>query len=111
MIRIVVLNSLRSEIDKLFKKESLKVVSLMESLKDNPNKGRVLGHAGSISIRELKYKSFRFYFILDGNKLILYNQEKISELLIEFIRMSKKNNQQKTIDEIKGVLEKIRKSV
>ncbi|KYK24610.1 hypothetical protein AYK26_03480 [Euryarchaeota archaeon SM23-78] len=107
MIKIIILNSLRNEIFKKFKKDSLKVYSLIEELKTNLNKGKVLGHVGHISIRELKYKSFRFYFVLDGNRLNLFNQEKIKEMLIKFIAMSKKNNQQKTIDEIKNILSRI----
>ncbi len=107
MIRIIVIHSLRVEIYRKFKKESLKVASLMEELKKNPNKGKMLGHVGHISIRELKYKSFRFYYLLDGPKLSLYNKEMLKELLIKFVRMSNKNNQQETIDEIKKILKTI----
>ncbi|MBN2142390.1 hypothetical protein JW711_03595 [Candidatus Woesearchaeota archaeon] len=107
MIKIIVLHSLRDEIYKTFKKESLKVYSLMEALKANPSKGKVLGHVGSVSIRELKYESFRFYFILDGHRLILFSKGKIEELLIRFVKMSKKNHQQKTIDEIKAILKAV----
>lgn len=107
MIKIIVLNSLRDEIFKTFKKDSLKIYSLIEELKSNQNKGKVLGHIGNISIRELKYKSFRFYFILDGFKLNLFNKNKIKELLIKFIKMSKKHNQQQTINEIKQILKRI----
>ena len=67
----------------------------------------MLGHIGHISIRELKYKSFRFYFILDGHRLDLINKDMIKELLIRFIAISKKNNQQKTIEEIKKILKRI----
>ena len=104
MIKIFVLHSLRDEIYKKFKKESVKIASLMEELKNNPNKGKTLGHVGHISIRELKYKTFRFYYILDGYKLSLYNKEQIKELLIKFVKMSKKNDQQYAIDEIKKIL-------
>ena len=107
MIKVIVLNRLRDQIFKTFKKDSLKIYSLIEELKTNPNKGKVVGHIGAISIRELKYKTFRFYFILDSYKLYLFNQEGIKELLIKFIRMSRKNNQQKTIDEIKLILSKL----
>lgn len=107
MIIIKILNSLRNEIFKTFKKDSLKIYSLIEELKNNPNKGRILGHVGNISIRELKYSSFRFYFILDSYKLYLFNKNELEKLLIQFIQMSKKNNQQKTIVEIKQILIKI----
>lgn len=104
MIRIIILNKLRNEIYKHFKKDSLKIYKLIEELKSNPYKGKVLGHVGSISIRELKFKSYRFYFILDGHKLLLFNKNELKSLIIRFVRLSKKNNQQKTIDEIKAIL-------
>lgn len=104
MIKIIILNSLRDQIYKTFKKDSVKVYKLLRSLKQNPGKGKVLGHAGDISIRELKYRSYRFYYIINANRLILFCSKKIEELLIEFIAMSKKNNQQEVIDEIKAML-------
>jgi len=107
MIKIVILNSLRDELFKAFKKYSLKVYSLIEELKESPNKGKVLGHIGNISIRELKYKHFRSYFILDGCKLNIFNRNKIEELLIKFIKMSKKHNQKKTIGEMRIILKNI----
>ena len=107
MIQIVILNSLRNDIYKTFKKGALKIYALIEKLKVNPNQGKVLGHVGSMSIRELRYTSFRFYYILDGNKLRLFNQSKIRELLIQFIAMSKKNDQQKTIREIYELIERV----
>lgn len=110
MIKIIVLGTLKNEIFKTFKKDSLKVYFLIEELKTNPNKGKILGHVGSISIRELKYKSYRFYFILDGHKLNLFNKKLIKELLIRFIKMSKKHNQQKVIDDIKKILKFIEKN-
>lgn len=107
MIKIKILNSLRDEIIKTFKKKSLEVFALIEGLLDNPNKGTVLGHVGSVSIREIRHGTYRLYFILNGHELYLFNTGKLSELLIRFIRLSKKNNQQKTIDEIKLILTRI----
>ena len=107
MIRVIILNTLRDEIYKTFKKESLKIYTLLEELQTNPQKGKVLGHVGNMSIKELKYRNFRFYFILDGYKLYLFGKNEINELLIRFVRMSNKNNQQQTIDEIKTILQKI----
>ncbi|MFC1722885.1 hypothetical protein ACFL0V_01995 [Nanoarchaeota archaeon] len=107
MIKIIIVRSLRNELLKKLKKDSLKVYKLIGELKSNPNKGKSLGHVGHISIRELKYKTFRFYYILDGHKLNLFNRDQLKELLIKFIAMSKKNNQQETIDEIKAILKTI----
>ena len=107
MIKILVLNALRDEIYKTFKKDSLKVYAVIESLQENPHKGKVLGIVGNMSVRELRYRNFRIYFIIDSHKLILFSKNQIQDLLIRFVRMSDKNNQQKTIDEIKAILKQI----
>lgn len=105
MIRIIIVTSLRKAIWKTFKKDSLKVFNLIRELESNPNKGKRIGQVGIISIRELKFRSFRFYYILNSNTLSLFNKEKLSDLLIKFIAMSKKNGQQKTINKINSILE------
>lgn len=107
MIKIKVLNSLRDEIIKTFKKQSVEVFNFIGTLKENPNKGTILGHVGPISIRELRFDTYRFYFILNGHELSLFNSNKLQELLIRFVRLSKKNDQQKVINEIKTILKKI----
>jgi hypothetical protein len=107
MIKIIIMNSLRDGIYNTFKKDSLKIYSLLEGLKENPKKGKVLGNVENINIREIKYKTYRFYFVLDGHKLFLFNKNNINEILIRFVRMSKKNNQEKVINEIKWILKKI----
>ena len=96
-----------NEIYKIFKKDSIKIYALIEDLKKNPNKRKVLGHVGHMSIRELKYKTFIIYYILDGHRLDLFNRKEIEDLLIKFIAMSKKNNQHKTIEDIKEMLKRI----
>ena len=58
-------------------------------------------------LKELKYKSFRFYFIVDGKKLKVFSKEELTDLLIKFVRMSDKKSQQKVIDEIRKILIKI----
>ncbi len=110
MIRIIVLNSLRNEILKNLKKESSEVYDLMDQLKENPNKGKTLGLVGGMLIKELKFKTFRFYFVVNGNELILFNKGKLQDLLFRFIEMSKKNDQQHTIDRIKQTLREIDRS-
>ena len=95
---------LEKEINKKFKKESIEIFSLILSLEENPKKGDVIGHIGSIIIKEIKYKNFRFYFITDGYKLKFLKTEELKDLIIKFVRMSDKKEQQKTIDEIKTVL-------
>jgi len=104
MARVIVTKSLEDKINKKFKKESIEIFELMYSLRDSPKKGKVVGHVGKIIIKELKYKSYRFYFITDGYKIKVFDVEELSDLLIKFVRMSDKKTQQKVIDEIKVVL-------
>lgn len=109
MAKVEIVNSLFEEIKKKFKKESHKIIDLMESLENNPRKGKLLGSVGGIVIKEIKYKSFRFYFVTDGYKLKFFNGTDLTEILIKFVRMSDKKSQQKTIDEIRDVLRKFGK--
>jgi hypothetical protein len=104
MAKVIISEDLKNEIIKKFKRESKKIFKQMYSLRDNPKKGKPLAKVGRIVIKELKYNPFRFYFITDGLKLKLLKVEELSDLLIKFVRMSDKNSQQKTIDEIKSIL-------
>jgi len=107
--KVEIIRSLAKEIQKKFKGESYKIISLLRNLEKNPKKGKLLGNVGGIVIKELKYKSFRFYFITDGHKLKLFNAESLTEILIRFVRMSYKKDQQKVINKIKDVLRKVGK--
>jgi len=107
MVKIEIVRSLFEEIEKKFKGEAHKIIDLMETLKDNPSKGKLLGNVGGVVIKELKYRSFRFYFITDGYKLKFTAEGNLTDLLIRFVRMSDKKYQQKTINEIKKILIKI----
>lgn len=100
----MIAESLKNEILKKFKQESKLIFRQLYSLKENPKKGRVLGNVGGVVIKELRYKSYRFYFITDGFKLKILSNAELSTLLIKFVRMSDKKSQQKVIDEIKKVL-------
>lgn len=107
MAKVEIIDSLASEIKKKFKGESHQIVGLLKSLEENPNKGKLVGNVGGILIKELKYKNFRFYFIVDGYKLRVLSKEELEDLLIRFVRMSDKKDQQKVINEIKSVLRKL----
>ncbi len=104
MAKVEIIKSLFEEIQKKFKGEAHKIIDLLETLENNPNKGKHLGQIGGIVIRELKYKNFRFYFITDGYKLKVMDESHLIELLIRFVRMSDKKDQQETINEIKKIL-------
>jgi hypothetical protein len=105
MARVEILDKLKDEIIKKFKGESKIIFKLMRSLEQNPHKGDLLGQVGGIVIKELKYESYRFYFITDGQKLKIMDESHLIDLLIKFIRMSDKKDQQKTINEIKKILQ------
>ncbi|MFH1683227.1 MAG: hypothetical protein ABIA37_05525 [Candidatus Woesearchaeota archaeon] len=104
MAEVVIVKSLLEKIKSKFKAESHQIIDLLETLEDNPTKGKLLGTVGSIVIKELKYKSFRFYFLTDGFKIKCINQEELIDLLLKFVRMSDKKHQQETIQEIKQIL-------
>lgn len=106
MAKVIITKNLENYINQKFKGESIKIFELMYSLKENPKKGKSVGQVSGILIKELKYKSFRFYFITDGYKLKLMDESNLIDLLIRFVRMSDKKDQQKVIDEIKEILRK-----
>ena len=107
MAKVEITESLYKEIEKKFKGEAYNIIDLMESLEDNPLKGKFLGSVAGVVIKEIRYESFRFYFIADGYKLKLIEQGELQNILIKFVRMSDKNSQQKVIEEIKAILRKI----
>jgi len=107
MAKVSIAENLKNEILKKFKEESKIIFRQMSSLEDNPKKGKLLGSVGGIVIKEIKYKSFRFYFITDGYKLKLLNESNLVDILMRFVRMSDKKHQQETINEIKKILIKI----
>jgi len=107
MAKVIIPQKLEEEISKKFKKQSIEVFELLNSLEDNPHKGKLLGNVGGIVIKELKYKAFRFYFLTDGFKLKFLKIEDLTDLIIRFVRMSDKKHQQQTINEIKDILRKI----
>ena len=106
MAKVLIIEALKNEVLKKFKGESIDIFRLMRSLEDNPKKGKLLGQVGGIVIKELRYKTFRFYFITDGYKLKILDEESLTHLLIRFVRMSDKKDQQETINEIKKILAK-----
>ena len=109
MAKVIITKFLENEVDRVFKKESVKIIELMKSLEENPKKGKYVGQVGGVVIKELKYEKYRFYFITDGFKLKILDVSELRDLLIKFVRMSDKKNQQKVIDEIKKVLRSLGK--
>ena len=79
MAKVEIILSLFQEIQRKFKGEAHKIIDLMESLETNPKKGKLLGSVGGIVIKEIKYKSFRFYFITDGYKLRFFDEQSLAD--------------------------------
>ena len=104
MAKVEIIESLYAEINKKFKQKTIEVLEHIKSLEENPHKGKPLGTVAGILIKELKYENFRFYFIVDGYKLRCYDKDKLMDLLLRFVRMSDKKQQQQTIEEIKHIL-------
>jgi hypothetical protein len=88
--------------------ESIKIAEKLEqSLRENPKKGKNISSIGGILIKELKHQSFRFYFICENFKIKLLMKGELIDLILKFVRMSKKNDQQRVIHEIKNSLKKL----
>lgn len=104
MAKVTISNSLREEIYKKFKQKALDIFIYMRTLESNPTKGKELGNVAGIVIKELRYENFRFYFITDGHVLKFGTEDELSALLIKFVRMSEKKDQQKAINKIKDIL-------
>src|SRR3989344_1622747 len=104
MAKVIITRKLEEEVNKIFKKESIKILESMRDLEENPHKGKPVGQVGGIVIKEIKHENYRFYFITDGFKIKMLQKEELNDLLIKFVRMSDKKDQQKVIDEIKKIL-------
>lgn len=110
MAEVIITEALKDEVLKKFKEESKKIFNLMYSLKENPKKGKEVGCVSNVLIKEIKYEGHRFYFITNGFRLKFLDINDLQNLIIKFVRMSNKKEQQKVIDEIKVVLRKIGES-
>ena len=104
MAKVIITQELKNEVFSTFKNQSVNVFERMKSLEERPHTGKSLTSVDGIVIKELKYETFRFYFLTDGHILKFGTQQELAILLITFIRMSKKKDQQKTIDEIIDIL-------
>jgi len=107
MARVVISHTLKMQIWRVFKQKSKDIFSLMMSLTDQPRKGKVLGNVAEVVIKELRYKKYRFYFVTDGRVLKFGTEDELANLLVRFVRMSDKKDQQKVINDIKEVLRSV----
>lgn len=101
MVIVVITKSLDKDLKKrLSKDEYYKVKDLFHSFKKEPYKGDVLHVLGNVILKEVRYKTFRFYFLTSNAMLKFIASADLEKELIKFIRMSKKNDQQQVIDDI-----------
>ncbi len=107
MARVIIDNDLKQTVKKKFKQESKTIFRLMQEFEKSPKKGKHLATINDIAIRELKYKSFRFFCITDAYAIKFLDLQELHNLIIKFVRMSDKKKQQQTIEEIKEALRKI----
>jgi hypothetical protein len=105
MAKVIVTKALRDEILAKFKEQSAEIVALLETLEEQPHKGKAVGHYDTIVIKEVKYNKFRFYFITDGHILKFGTTDELAALIIKFVRMSEKKDQKRTIEEVKRTLQ------
>lgn len=105
MAKVLITESFFSQIQKRFSaRDAELILDLIGSLETHPQKGKALSSVGGILIKEIKYKKYRLYFITDGHVIKFGSEDEIAGLLIKFVSMSEKKDQQKKIDEIKNTL-------
>jgi hypothetical protein len=82
--------------------------SLVKKLaKTTPSDGDFIALISNIVIREKRLNTFRFYFIVKDDKKHVITKEELKELIIKFVALSKKNNQQEVINKLKEDLKKV----
>ncbi len=99
------------EFSKKFIKSLQKVVSQAEAKRlvrklssTSPSDGDFVTMVSGIVIREKRLKTFRFYFIFENAKKHVVSLDELKDLIIQFVALSKKNNQQHVIDKLKDDL-------
>ena len=107
MAKVLITKALREEILSRFKANSENIFLRMKQLETEPHRGKSLGNVGGVIIKELKHEKFRFYFITDGHVLKFGSADELAGLLVKFVRLSEKKDQQKTINSIKNILKSI----
>jgi predicted Zn-ribbon and HTH transcriptional regulator len=104
MAKVIITKALRDEVIATLNSEAEAVFSRMKQLEAQPARGKPVGHVGKVVIKEIKHSKFRFYCITDGHTLKFGTTDELAALIVKFVRMSEKKDQQKTIEEIKRIL-------
>ena len=107
MAKVIITRALQEEIFSKFKAQSEPIFLHMKQLEAEPRRGKAVGNVGGVVLKELKDDKFRFYCITDGHVLKFGSADELAALLIKFVRMSEKKNQQSVINEIKNILRRM----
>ena len=91
-----------------FEKELKKRLSKTEAryvvlnlAKTKPTDGDFVSVVADVLLKEKRLKSFRFYFVQENQKIQFLSKEELKQHVLQFIALSKKNNQQDIIDKLK----------
>lgn len=107
MIQVKLSPILIKKVRKTFKNKAKKIFHWMCQLKENPNRGKFVASIGFVELRELKYEnSFRFYFFTNQKLVKVLEEDELQSMIIKFVEMSKKKEQQKIINKLKEDLKK-----
>lgn len=108
MVVVRIDKPLVKKLEKRFSKKELRELKqLFLSLQENPYQGDLLYAFGNFVLKEKKYKTFRFYFLHSRKLLIIKDVDELKDEIIRFIEMSKKNDQQRIIDKLKGMMKRL----
>ncbi len=67
-------------------------------MEKNPSKGKVLAHIAEWMIKELRYGTYRFYFLQRSDDFVKFlTDDDLKDEIIKLVEMSKKNDQQEFI--------------
>lgn len=80
-------------------------LDLLLKLKDIvPTDGSFIARIGNVVLKEKKLSTFRFYFIYDNKQFLLLDEDELKRLIIRFIDVSKKNDQDRVITKLRADL-------
>lgn len=67
--------------------------------------GDFVALVANIVIREKRDKTFRYYFIVKNDIKYVITKDELNQMLVKFVALSKKYNQQNVIDKLKKDLQ------
>lgn len=105
MAKVIITKALKEEMFRKFGALAENLFLKMKSLEQQPQRGKAIGNVDGIVIKELKEGKFRFYCVTEGHRLKFGTEDELASLLIKFVKMSDKKDQQKAIDSVKHLLQ------